>query len=71
MSANAATKPKLEMVTLELHPASFVDVLGDGTPPLLWIGMDRDFTRAEADALLALRNPHGTPLVRIVEGAKA
>lgn len=69
----AEAKPKNvkpEMVTLALNEASGVDVLGDGVPPLLWVGIERDFTVAEADALLALRNPHGTPIVRIVEGAK-
>lgn len=57
-------------VALELNPASGVDVLGDATPPLLWIGVERDFTQTEADALLALRNSHGTPIVRIVGSKK-
>lgn len=54
------------MVSVELNPASGVDVLGDAPVPLLWLGMERDFTPAEADALLALRNLHGTPICRIV-----
>jgi len=57
-----------EMVCLELNPGSSVDVLGDD--PVLWVGMCRDFTRSEADALLALRNDHGAPICRIVVGAK-
>lgn len=56
-------------VTLELNPVSCVDVLGDGNPPLLWVGIERDFTEAEAAKLLDLENSHGTPIVRIVEGA--
>ena len=67
---SATTKSDDELVTLELNPAGGVDVLGDGNPPLLWSGVQRDFTRAEADALLALVNHHGTPTVRIVRGAK-
>lgn len=70
-SAGASTKPKKvadELVTLELNPAGGVDVLGEETPPLLVLGWERDFTRAEADALLALRNPHGVPVCRVVEG---
>jgi len=61
-------KPKGELVMLELHPGSGVGVLGDATPPLLIVGWEREFTRAEADSLLALRNPHGVPICRIVEG---
>jgi len=69
----ADTKPKKtddDFVCLELNPASGVDVLGSDMPPLLWVGMDRDFTRAEANDLLAMRNEHGTPVVRIV-GSKS
>ncbi len=70
MPAKAATqKSNEEMVLLELNPAGGVDVLGDGDPPLLTRNAPSEFTRAEADALLKLRNEHGTPLVRIVEGA--
>lgn len=69
--ASKPTVVKPEMVTLALNEASGVDVLGDGNPPLLWVGIERDFTVAEADALLALTNRHGTPIVRTVdEGAK-
>lgn len=68
--ADAKPKPEEKLVTLELNPASGVDVLGDGSPPLLWVGVDRDFTKAEADKLLELRNQHGTSIVRIVRGAK-
>jgi hypothetical protein len=69
--ASTNSKPaKQQTVTLELNPASGVDVLGDATPPLLWVGMDRDFTEAEAELLLARHNAHGTPIVRIVRGAK-
>lgn len=57
-----------DMVSLELNPSGCVDVLGD--EPVLWLGMYRDFTRAEAKALLALRNEHGTPICRIrISGA--
>jgi hypothetical protein len=51
-----------QLIALELNPASGVDVLGDA--PVLWSGMYREFTRGEADALLALRNEHGTPICR-------
>lgn len=69
-TSESTSKPaKQKCVTLELNPASSVDVLGDGNPPLLWVGMERDFTEAEAEQLLALRNDHGTPIVRIVRGA--
>jgi hypothetical protein len=69
-TSESTSKPaKQQSVTLELNPASGVDVLGDGNPPLLWVGMDRDFTEAEAERLLALRNSHGTPIVRTVRGA--
>lgn len=72
MTAKAAPNPsKSDLVALELNPAGGVDVLGEGNPPLLWSGVDRDFTKSEADALLALRNEHGTAIVRIVRrGAK-
>lgn len=72
--AHKPAKPKQddgvrdEFVTLALNPASGVDVLGDAMPPLLWAGVERDFTRAEADALLLLTNRHGTPICRIVQG---
>lgn len=69
MSTKPVGKQQDEMVTLELNPASGVDVLGDSSPPLLWVGVERDFTRAEADQLLALRNAHGTPLVRTHQGS--
>ena len=72
MAPTETAKPKKStdepLVTLELHPSSGVDVLGDATPPLLLVGWERDFTRSEANALLALRNPHGAPICRIVEG---
>lgn len=55
-------------VLLELNPASGVDVLGEGTPPLLIAGWEREFTPAEAADLLALRNEHGTPICRAVKG---
>lgn len=62
--ASAKSEPKDGFIEIELNPASGVDVLG--ADPLLWEGMSRDFTQAEADALLALRNEHGTPICRIV-----
>lgn len=69
----AEAKPKNvkpEMVTLALNEASGVDVLGDGKPPLLWVGIERDFTVAESKALLALKTRHGVSVVRTVdEGA--
>jgi len=71
MAPADTSKPKKaadELVTLELHPGGGVDVLGEATPPLLVVGWEREFTRSEADALLALRNPHGAPICRIVEG---
>jgi hypothetical protein len=62
-----AAKPKQdELVSVELNPASGVDVLGDD--PILWVGMRRDVTRAEAEGLLGLRNSHGTPICRIYVG---
>jgi hypothetical protein len=61
--AAKSSKSDTDMVCLELNPGSAVDVLGD--PPVLWVGMFRDFTKAEAKGLLALRNEHGTPLCRI------
>jgi hypothetical protein len=60
-----ATKAET-LVLLELNPASGVDVLGDGTPPLLVTGWEREFTPAEAATLLALTNEHGTPVCREV-----
>ena len=70
MPATVASKPRnSNTVSLELNPASGVDVLGDGNPPLLWAGVERDFTSAEADGLLALVNEHGTQIVRIAQGA--
>lgn len=59
-----------EKVEVELNPASGVDVLGD--PPVLVspaiaggpaVG---GFTKAEAKALLELRNAHGTQICRVV-----
>lgn len=70
MADKPESKPKPEMVTLALNPAAGVDVLGDGTPPLLWVGVERDFTRAEADELLRLRNQHGTAIVRTIRKGK-
>ena len=69
--AESKPKPvKPEMVTLALNAASGIDVLGDGNPPLLWVGIERDFTVAESKALLSLRNRHGVSIVRTVdEGA--
>ena len=61
--ATAAKKSESELVCVELNPASGVDVLGDD--PILWVGMSRDVTSAEAVGLLALRNEHGVPLCRI------
>lgn len=56
---------KQKLVELELNPASAVDVLG--TPPVLWSGVRREFTEAEARDLLSLTNDHGAPIVRKVE----
>jgi hypothetical protein len=55
-------------VLLELNPAGQVDILGHGHPPLLWVGVAREFTPAEAEQLLALRNEHGTPVCRRAGG---
>lgn len=71
MAAKAQDDKTDVMVTLTLNEASGVDVLGDSNPPLLWQGVERDFTSAEAGALLALTNRHGTPLVRIVKKGKS
>ena len=64
MASDKKSVDKPEMVCIELNPASGVDVLGDD--PILWVGMDRDVTRAEAEGLLALVNEHGAPICRIV-----
>ena len=53
-----------ELVALELNPSCGVDVLGDCDPPILKKHEWAEFTKAEAKALLALRNEHGTPLCR-------
>jgi hypothetical protein len=58
------SKPKAEMVWVELAPVGGVDVLGDA--PLLVAGIAAEFTLSEANELLALRNPHGAPICRIV-----
>jgi hypothetical protein len=58
-------KSKTVTVDLEINPSSGIDVVGDTTPPLLFAGSVFSFTQAEADALLALRNKHGVPIVRI------
>lgn len=67
--SDASTKkePKRKAVTVELevNPSSGIDVVGDTTPPLLFAGSVFSFTQAEATALLALRNKHGVPIVRI------
>lgn len=62
----AETKPKrnASMVWVELTTVGGVDVLGDA--PLLVAGIAAEFTPSEANELLALRNPHGAPICRIV-----
>lgn len=64
-SEKKPAKSKPSLIVLELNPASGVDVLGD--QPVLWQGMDREFTPSEAADLLALRNSHGTPICRVVK----
>lgn len=61
--SGSAKKRSQDVIVLELNPASGVDVLGD--PPLLWQGVERDFTPAEAEKALRLVNEHGTPILRI------
>ncbi len=66
--AAKSEKPSQINVWVELNPAGGVDVLGD--PPILVGSVARGFTKAEADALLALRNAHGTPVCRIATGVE-
>jgi hypothetical protein len=62
-------KSKQQTTLVELNPASGVDVLGD--PAILQGRSVEEFTPAEADELLALKNEHGTPICRISRGVSA
>lgn len=65
MPTAATEKPKAASRWIEIDPRSGVDVLGD--EPLLVSGVARKFTHTEAEALVALRNEHGTPICRFVD----
>lgn len=69
---DAKPKPvaKTVMVRLALNPSGGVDVLGEIENPILCAGEVREFTPVEADALLALTNEHGTPIVSRLRSAE-
>jgi len=64
--ANTSTGAKQTKVTLRINPASDVDEYG--TPPILVAGKSTSFTKAEADQLLLVMNPHGVPIFQRVKG---